>query len=57
MTIEEYKSKFIALFEQMEAEHGNVDEVKIYTQTCRYTICDEFGNDEETYTKCKITFS
>ncbi len=29
MTIEEYKKKFLELFEQLEAEHGQVQSVEI----------------------------
>ena len=51
MTIKEYRKKFIELFEQLEAEHGDVETVRIYkhhfqfaTDDARITIT--FGREE-----------
>ena len=53
MTIKEYREQFLALFEQMEKEHGHVKYIEI---SHKYTLHDTIGNEYES-NDCDITFS
>ena len=53
MTLKEYREQFLALFAQMEEEHGHVKYFKI---SHKYTLHDTMGNEYES-NDFEITFS